>query len=90
MVSKRIVINIPLGLHLRPIGILCNRAVEYKSVINIRIDNKSVNAKSLLGVLSAGIRYQDEIELCCDGPDEEEALMVLSQMIEEGLGDSLE
>lgn len=87
MVSKKLVINNPAGLHLRPISVLCNRSIEYKSTITIKIGNKSVNAKSVLGVLSACVKQGDEIELVCEGPDEAEAVDVLSSMILGGLGD---
>ena len=55
----------------------------------IKKNEKSVNAKSVLGILSAGVRFGDEIELICDGSDEEEALETLSVMIVEGLGDKI-
>lgn len=87
MVSKKIIINIPAGLHLRPISVLCNRAIDFKSTVTIRQGDKSVNAKSVLGVLSACVKHNDEIELICEGPDETEALEILSDMIIGGLGD---
>lgn len=87
MVSKKIIINIPAGLHLRPISVLCNRAIDFKSTVTIRLGDKSVNAKSVLGVLSACVKHGDEIELICEGSDEAEALTVLSDMITGGLGD---
>ncbi|HHV12833.1 MAG TPA: HPr family phosphocarrier protein [Clostridiales bacterium] len=89
MVNRKIVIDIPAGLHLRPVSILCNRSIDYNSSITIKNKEKSVNAKSVLGILSAGVKYGDEIELVCDGPDEEEALETLSRMIMEGLGDKI-
>ena len=55
----------------------------------IKKNEKSVNAKSVLGILSAGVKYGDEIELICDGSDEEDALETLSMMIIEGLGDKI-
>ncbi len=87
MVSRKIIIDIPSGLHLRPISVLCNRSIDFKSVITIKIGNKSVNAKSVLGVLSACVKHGDEIELICDGPDEEEELETFRGMISSGLGD---
>lgn len=87
MVSNNLMINIPAGLHLRPISVLCNRAIDFKSTVTIRIGDKSVNAKSVLGVLSACVKHGDEIELICEGPDEAEANAVLSNMIKCGLGD---
>lgn len=87
MISKKLIIDIPAGLHLRPISILCNRSIDYKSSITIKTGDKSVNAKSVLGILSACVKHGDEIELVCDGPDEAEALDTLSKMIQDGLGD---
>ena len=89
MVQNNIVVNIPAGLHLRPISVLCNRAIDFKSTITIRIGEKSVNAKSVLGVLSACVKHGDEIELICEGPDEVAAISELSEMIICGLGDEL-
>ncbi len=87
MVSKKIVIKNPAGLHLRPISVLCNRSIDFKATITLKIGNKSVNAKSVIGVLSACVKHGDEIELICEGTDEEEALDMLSNMIDSGLGD---
>lgn len=87
MVSNYLTIDIPAGLHLRPISVLCNRAIEFRSTITMKIGDKSVNAKSVLGVLSACVKHGDQIELICEGPDEAEALDVLSNMIKCGLGD---
>jgi phosphocarrier protein HPr len=87
MVSNKLIISIPAGLHLRPISVLCNRSIDFKSTVTIEIGDKSVNAKSVLGVLSACVKHGDEIELVCEGSDEVEALAVLSNMIQCGLGD---
>jgi phosphocarrier protein len=87
MVSSKMIINIPSGLHLRPISVLCNRSIDFKSSITIKVGDKAVNAKSVLGVLSACVKHGDEIELICEGPDEIEAHNVLSSMIQSGLGD---
>ncbi len=89
MVSSKIRIDIPNGLHLRPISVLCNRAIDYNSKITIKAGDKTVNAKSVLGVLSACVKFGDEIELVCEGQDEREALETISQMIQDGLGDEL-
>lgn len=87
MVNRKLIINNPYGLHLRPISVLCNRSIDFQSKITINIGNKSVNAKSVIGVLSACVKQGDEIELVCEGPDEMDAINILSSMIENGLGD---
>lgn len=89
MVSKKVVIKNPTGLHLRPAGLLCKTAIEYKSKISIRFNDTIANAKSVLGVLGACIKTGDEIEIICDGEDEEEALLTLVNAVNNGLGENL-
>ena len=87
MVSKKVTIKNPTGLHLLPAGILCKRAMEFRSQITFEFENTTANAKSVLSVLGACVKSGDEIELICSGPDEEEALQSLVEAIEEGLGE---
>lgn len=91
MVSKKVKIVNPSGLHLRPAGILCSKAMNYKSLITFEFEDKNkrgtANAKSVLSVLGACVKTGDEIELCCIGEDEEEALEALVCAIESGLGE---
>ena len=87
MVSQKIKIMNPTGLHLRPAGNLCKEAMKFKSLIKFEYRNNVANAKSVLSVLGACIKSGDEINLICDGEDEEEALASLVKAIEEGLGE---
>ncbi len=87
MVSRKVTIKNPTGLHLRPAGILCREAMNFKSLITFLYRGNTANAKSVLSVLGACIKSGDEIELVCDGEDEEEALKVLVALIEEGFGE---
>lgn len=87
MVSKKIVITNPTGLHLRPAGNLCKEAMKYKCKITFNYSGNTANAKSVLSVLGACIKKGDEITLICDGEDEENALEVLANFIESGLGE---
>jgi phosphocarrier protein len=87
MVSQNVVIKNPTGLHLRPAGILCKEAMVFKSLITFTFKGNTANAKSVLSVLGACVKSGDEIELCCDGPDEEEALSTIVKLIEDGLGE---
>ena len=85
MVSASTVIKNPSGLHLRPAGILCKEALLYKSKVSFKIRTTTANAKSVLSVLGACVKGGDEIELVCEGEDEEEALKHLVYILEEGL-----
>jgi Phosphotransferase System HPr (HPr) Family len=87
VVSQKVIIKNPTGLHLRPAGILCKEAMNFKSLITFQYRGNTANAKSVLSVLGACIKCGDEIELVCEGEDEEKALAYLVQMIEDGLGE---
>lgn len=88
LLSQKITIKNPTGLHLRPAGNLCKEAMKFKSKVTFRYDEQNTaNAKSVLSVLGACIKSGDEIELICDGEDEAEAFEYLIQYIEDGLGE---
>ncbi|MBO5564985.1 MAG: HPr family phosphocarrier protein [Lachnospiraceae bacterium] len=87
MVNRKVTIKNPTGLHLRPAGILCKKAMEYKAQVTFTFENTTANAKSVLSVLGACVKSGDEIELFCDGEDEEEALRGMVEAIEGGLGE---
>lgn len=81
MVTKEVVINNQVGLHARPATFFIQKANEFKSSIWIEKDDRRVNAKSLLGVLSLGIVKGTVVNLIADGPDEEEAIGTLADLI---------
>lgn len=87
MVKQVVTIKNPTGLHLRPAGILCKEAMQYKSLITFHYRGNTANAKSVLSVLGACIKSGDEIEFVCDGEDEEEALEAMVNAVESGLGE---
>ena len=87
MISHKITIKNPTGLHLRPAGVLCKEAMKYSSRITFSYQGGSANAKSVLSVLGACVKCGDEIELICEGMDEDKAMEALIQAIESGLGE---
>ncbi len=87
MVSKKVIIKNPTGLHLRPAGVLCKEAMQFKSLITFNFRGGTANVKSVLSVLGACIKSGTEIELVCEGEDEELALKTLVDAIESGLGE---
>lgn len=87
MVSQKVVIKNPTGLHLRPAGNLCKEAMQYSSLITFTFRESTANAKSVLSVLGACVKSGDEIEIFCDGADEKEALAAVVKAIEDGLGE---
>lgn len=87
MVSKVVTVTNPSGLHLRPAGVLSQTAMKYESRIVIECGEKKIVAKSVLNVMAAGIKQGTEVTVICEGPDEEEALQGMVQVIEAGLGE---
>lgn len=86
MVTQKVVVTEPSGLHLRPAGKLCEMCLKYQSKIQIKKGENIANAKSVLGVLAARVQQGDEIEIICDGADENEALTALVTTMQEGFG----
>ena len=87
MVSRNITIKNSVGLHARPATFFIQKANSYKSYVWVEKDDRRVNAKSLLGVLSLGITKGVEVTLIADGPDEVEALNGLEELVETGFED---
>ncbi len=87
MVQGKIKINNPTGLQLRPAGLLCKKAMEYESSITYGHKEGTANAKSVLSVLGSCVQCGDEIELVCDGTDEDQAFREISRLIGDGLGE---
>ena len=87
MYTQEVTINNEVGLHARPATYFIRKANEFKSGIWVEKDERRVNAKSLLGVLSLGITKGMTISLIADGPDENEALDGLGALINSNFGD---
>ena len=81
MYTQEVTINNEVGLHARPATHFIRKANEFKSGIWVEKDERRVNAKSLLGVLSLGIVKGTSITLIGDGPDEEVAINALVELI---------
>ncbi len=87
MTSREITIQNSVGLHARPATFFIQKANSYKSSIWVEKDDRRINAKSLLGVLSLGIVKGMTITLTADGTDEAEALDGLTELIDSGFTD---
>ena len=87
MISRDIVINNASGLHARPATFFIQKANSYKSLIWIEKDDRKVNAKSLLGVLSLGIAKDMTVTLIADGQDENAAISGLVELIDSGFSE---
>lgn len=81
MYSQEAIVNNQVGLHARPATFFIQKANEYKCAVWVEKEERKVNAKSLLGVLSLGIVKGTTIKLIADGADEKEAIEALAKMI---------
>lgn len=76
------------GVHARPATILVNKAGNFESDINLTYNGKTVNLKSIMGIMSLGIPKGAEITINAKGDDEEEAIKTITETIKsEGLGE---
>ena len=81
MFTKTTVVRCESGLHNRQATLFIQKANEFKSSIWIEAEDRKINAKSLLGILSMGIMPDDTVKLIAEGPDEENAVNILSEML---------
>ncbi len=82
MITREVTINNQVGLHARPATFFIQKANEFKSVIWVEKDERRVNAKSLLGVLSLGIVKGTTISIIAEGVDEAQAVETLADLID--------
>ena len=87
MVSKEFTINNELGMHMRPASLLSQMAAKYQSNITVKHNGKDFNAESVMLLMTALIKCGSQIEVVCDGPDEEAALAEITAFIDSGMGD---
>lgn len=87
MCVKEVVIHNQVGLHARPATFFIQKANEFKSSIWVEKEDRRVNAKSLLGVLSLGIVGGTGIKIIADGSDEKQAVEALVALVESGFND---
>ena len=81
MVSKSMTINIPKGLEARPVALLVQVASQYESSIYVEIQEKKVNAKSIMGMMSLGLAEGEKITIIANGPDEDAAVDAIDKYI---------
>ena len=82
MISRNVTIQNNVGLHARPATFFIQKANEFKSSIWVEKEERRVNAKSLLGVLSLGIVKGTAITIIADGADEDAAIATLAELID--------
>ena len=87
MLQNTVVVQNQVGLHARPATFFIQKANEFKSSIWIEKEERRVNAKSLLGILSLGIVGGTTIKIIADGVDEEAAVKGLVDLVDSGFSE---
>jgi phosphocarrier protein len=87
MTYKEITVTNKTGLHARPASEFVKKASSFKSNITLSCKGKDINAKSIIGILSAGISMGTAIKISAEGPDEKEAVEGLIALVESNFGE---
>ncbi len=85
MQSKRVIIKSKVGLHARPAALFVQTAGKFFSDIYVKMSDKKVNAKSIMGIMALGASNGDEITIITQGEDEKEAMNTLIDLLENKL-----
>lgn len=81
MISKSITIKIPTGLEARPVALMVQVASQYESKIYVEIEDKKVNAKSIMGMMSLGLIEGESVTISAEGNDETAAVENLEKYL---------
>lgn len=87
METKKVILKNESGLHARPASELAKIASKYQCTINLIVNGKIINAKSILNIMSAGIKTSSEIDIQCDGEDEKKALLEIETAFKNNFGE---
>ena len=87
MTEATMTIENKTGIHARPASIFVQTATKFKSKVQIKAKGKSIDAKSILMIMSMGLVKGTEITITADGPDEAEAVKALQDLVESKFGE---
>ena len=87
MTQKTITIEYKTGIHARPASIFVQTATKFKSKIQLQAKGKTIDAKSILMIMSMGLVKGTEVTIIADGPDEAEAVKALKDLIDSKFGE---
>lgn len=81
MKEVKLLVVDPVGLHARPATVAVNAASKFKSDVTLGFNGKTVNMKSIMGVMSLGVPTQSEIIVTCEGEDEDAAIASIQEIL---------
>ena len=74
VIQKKMTVKLDKGLDARPVAVFVQIASQYESKVSVEVDGKTINAKSIMGMMSLGLNTGEEVTVLVDGADEQEAL----------------
>lgn len=83
MIQKTVTLTNPTGLHARPASLIVALAQKFESKITLQCGERAIDARSIMSILSGGIKNGSEVTIVCDGPDEVLALTAVAEFIEQ-------
>ena len=83
MVSKTVKVNLSEDAEARPVAVLVQKASQFDSKVYIHADDKKINAKSIMGMMSLGLTQDEEITISAEGTDEEKAVATLAEYLQD-------
>ena len=87
MVSKKVTVINAQGFHMRPATVFAGEMGKFQASVTLEVNGNAVNGKSLMTIIAACIKCGTEVNVVCDGADEQAALDKAVEMIESGLGE---
>lgn len=87
MIRQKVTLKNETGLHARPASELAKLASKFKCNVKINANGKTIDAKSILSIMSAGVKAKTEIEIECDGEDEENAIKEIVEAFKNKFGE---
>ena len=87
MRKEKVLLKNETGLHARPASELAKLASKFKCEVKLYVNDKTINAKSILAIMSAGIKANTEMEIECEGEDEETAISEIVQAFNNKFGE---
>ena len=85
MVSAKTTIVNPMGMHMRPAQLFIKEVTPFGCDVTINVNGKDINAKSIMAVMSLGVKKGNEVIITAEGEDEEDAIAEIQKVLEENL-----
>ena len=87
MIKEQMIVKNSTGLHARPVTTLVKLTSRYKCTIELAYNDKIIKMKSMMALLSAGVKGGSTVEIICDGEDEQAAMDEIRELLSTGFGE---